>query len=85
MKKHQSKSKPKPKQNKEEKAVTLGDLLNADLVNKLKNTQKELKEQEEKKREQEEQRKKEEKRLKDKNKSFEELLSESAMNWKEFK
>jgi hypothetical protein len=82
-KRKQQKIQAKPKQ--EEKAVTLGDLLNAELVNKLKNTQKELKEQEEKKREQEDQRKKEEKRLKDKNKSFEELLSESAMNWKEFK
>lgn len=84
MKKQHSKSKPtKPK--KDEAAVTLGDLLNTDLVNKLKNTQKELKAEEEKKKEQEEKRVKEEKRLKEKNKSFEELLSESAMNWKEFK
>ena len=83
--KKQKQQKAKAKPNNEEKPVTLGDLLNADLVNKLKNTQKELKEQEEKKRELEEQRKKEEKRLKDKNKSFEELLLESNMNWTEFK
>lgn len=81
MKKQHSKS----KQKKDEAAVTLGDMLNIDLVNKLKTTQKELKEEEEKKREQEVKRLKEERRLKEKNKSFEELLSESSMNWKEFK
>lgn len=83
MKKKHSKTNPKVK--KDEGAVTLGDLLNTDLVNKLKNTQQELKAAEEKKKEQEERRQKEVRRLKEKNKSFEELLTESSMNWKEFK
>lgn len=83
MKKQQSKAKQKPK--KDEAAVTLGDMLNRDLVNKLKNTQQELKVEEERKREAEEQRKKEERRLKEKNKSFEEMLNESSMSWKDFK
>lgn len=83
MKKQHSKLKQKPK--KDEAAVTLGDMLGSDLVNQLKNKQQELKAEEERKKEAEEQRLKEERRLKEKNKSFEELLKESPMNWKEFK
>lgn len=81
MKKQHSKSKPK----KDEAAVTLGDMLNIDLVNQLKTKQKELKEEEERKQEAEARRQKEERRLKEKNKSFEELLKESSMNWQDFK
>ncbi|MBS4191120.1 YqkE family protein [Bacillus sp. FJAT-49705] len=81
MKKKKQHSQPK----KEDKPVTLGDMLNQELMKKLKDTKQELKAEEDKKREEEEQRKKEERRLREKNKSFEELLGESNLNWKEFK
>nr|WP_295971713.1 YqkE family protein [uncultured Bacillus sp.] len=69
----------------EDKPVTLGDLLNADLVNELKERKKEMEKQEEQKKLEEAERKREERRLKEKNKSFEELLNESNFNWKDFK
>jgi hypothetical protein len=81
MKKHQV----KPKSQKDESAITLGDMLNQDLMNKLKETQKELKASEERKLKEEEDRKREERRLKEKNKSFEELLNESNTDWRKFK
>jgi Protein of unknown function (DUF3886) len=68
-----------------DKPVTLGDMLNEDLMKKLKNTKQELKAAEELKKEAEEQKKREERRLKEKNKSFEELFNESSMNWKDYK
>ena len=77
----------KKKQEKQsnDKPVTLGDLLNKDLVSELKEKKKELQNQEEQERLAEEERKREERRLKEKNKSFEELLEESNFNWKDFK
>ena len=68
-----------------DKPVTLGDLLNDHLAQQLKNKKQELKEQEKAKLKAEEERKKEERRQREKNKSFEELLNENAMNWKDFK
>ncbi|HJV31332.1 MAG TPA: YqkE family protein [Bacillales bacterium] len=79
------KRQPKPKTKKDDTAVTLGDMINQDLFKQLKNKQQELKAAEEKRKEEEEQRKREERRLKEKNKSFEELLNESNINWKDFK
>lgn len=70
---------------KDDKPATLGDLLNQDIMEKLKAQQKHLKEQEEQKKQAEIERKKEEQRLREKNKSFEDLLSESDMDWKKFK
>ncbi|ALC90045.1 hypothetical protein AM500_09825 [Bacillus sp. FJAT-18017] len=70
---------------KTETPLTLGDMINQDIFTQLKNRQHELKEEEKQKMEEEENRKREERRLKEKNKSFEELLNESGMNWKEFK
>jgi hypothetical protein len=70
---------------KEDKPATLGDLLNKEIMEKLKAQQKELMEQEEKQKQDEALRKKEEQRLKEKNKSFEDLLTESNMDWKKFK
>ncbi|MGG3564950.1 YqkE family protein [Neobacillus rhizosphaerae] len=70
---------------KDDSAVTLKDLINPNLIKQLKEQQDQLKAEEEKRKEAEEQRKREERRLKEKNKSFEELLNESGMNWKEFK
>jgi hypothetical protein len=80
-KRQNNQSKPK----KEDSAVTLKDLINPDLMKQLKEQQDQLKAEEERKKEEEEQRKRIERRLKEKNKSFEELLNESGMNWKEFK
>ena len=80
------KKKKQPSQvKKDDKPMTLGDLLNQDIMEQLKGKKQELKAVEEKQREEEEQRKREERRLREKNKSFEELLSESHLNWKEFK
>lgn len=80
------KKKPvKVKKTTEDKPVTLGDLLNTDLVNELKERKKEMEKQEEAKKLADEERKREERRLKEKNKSFEELLNESNFNWKDFK
>jgi hypothetical protein len=76
---------PKQKAKKDEGAVTLGDLLNQDLVKQLKERQNELKAAEEKKVQEEEERKREERRLKEKNKSFEELLNESSTDWRNYK
>jgi hypothetical protein len=83
--KKKSKQKIQSKPKKEDSAVTLKDMINPDLLKQLKNQQEELKAVEERKKEEEEQRKREERRLKEKNKSFEDLLNESGMNWKEFK
>ncbi len=82
MKKKQKRQQPVKK---DDKPATLGDLLNQDIMQKLKAQQQELKEEEEKKKQADLQRKKEEQRLREKNKSFEELLSESNMDWKKFK
>lgn len=73
------------KPTKDESKVTLGDMLNQELMKQLKDKQQELKEAEEKKATDEEAKKREERRLKEKNKSFEELLNESQFNWKEYK
>ncbi|WP_075982213.1 YqkE family protein [Bacillus massilinigeriensis] len=81
MKKHQA----KPKQKTDDKPLTLGDLLNKELVNQLKETKTQLKVEEDRKKELEEERKREARRQKEKNKSFEELLNESELNWKEYK
>jgi flagellar basal body L-ring protein FlgH len=70
---------------KDDKPATLGDLLNQDIMEKLKAQKQQLKEAEEQKKQADIQRKKEEQRLREKNKSFEELLSESEMDWKKFK
>jgi hypothetical protein len=83
MKKRQPK--PQPKAKKDESAITLGDILNKDLMKQLKEKQQELKATEEKKLQEEEARKREERRLKEKNKTFEELLNESTTDWKKFK
>ncbi len=80
------KKKRQPSQiNKDDKPMTLGDLLNQDIMEQLKGKKQELKAVEDKQKEEEELRKREERRLREKNKSFEELLGESELNWKEFK
>lgn len=75
----------KSKKNKGEQAVSLTDHLNRDLVEQLKAVKKDLtKEQEEKEAALEQQRIAERKQ-REKNKSFEELFSESSLSWKDFK
>lgn len=69
----------------EDKPVTLGDMLNENLIKQLQEQKQKLKADEEQKKLAEEERKREERRLKEKNKSFEELLNESPMDWKKFK
>lgn len=72
-------------QKKEDQPVTLGDLLNQELMSKLKNTKQQLEEEEQRQKEELEARKREERRLKEKNKTFEELLNESDGDWRKFK
>lgn len=79
------KKQSKSKSQKDDSALTLKDRMNPSLVRQLKEKQQELKAAEERRNEEEEQRKREERRLKEKNKSFEELLQESHLNWKEYK
>ncbi|WP_246140961.1 YqkE family protein [Bacillus marasmi] len=84
-KKQRSKVNQNQKSKKDDAPVTLGDMLNSDLVNQLKNKQQELKAEEVRKQEAEEQRLREERKRREKNKSFEELLNESSISWKDFK
>jgi len=73
------------KKSKDNQAVSLSDHLNSDLLEQLKSVKKNLsKEQEEKKAALEQQRIAERKQ-REKNKSFEELLNESSLTWKDFK
>lgn len=83
--KKQSIQKNQSKPKKDDAAVTLKDMINPDLLKQLKNQQEQLKAAEEKRLEEEEQRKREERRLKEKNKSFEELLNETELDWRKFK
>lgn len=83
--KKKTKQKMQTKPQKDDRPVTLADMINPDLMKQLKNQQEQLKAEEVQKKEAEEQKKREERRLKEKNKSFEDLLNESGMNWKEFK
>ncbi|MFG6118537.1 YqkE family protein [Thalassobacillus sp. B23F22_16] len=64
---------------------SLSDRLNADIVTQLKSKKTQLKQKEEQDKERERQRKIEERKKKEANKSFEELLEESEMDWKKFK
>ncbi|HDX9609451.1 YqkE family protein [Bacillus toyonensis] len=66
-------------------SLTLGDQLNDSLMQQLKNKKKELQVREEKKEVAELERKRQEQKEREKNKSFEELLSESNLTWKDFK
>ncbi|NRD80651.1 YqkE family protein [Bacillus sp. BRMEA1] len=81
MKKRQPASKPK----KDDSPLTLKDMMNPAIIKQLKEQQEQLLVEENRKKEAEEQRKREERKLKEKNKTFEELLNESDMNWKKFK
>ncbi|WP_406944359.1 YqkE family protein [Halobacillus sp. SY10] len=64
---------------------SLGDQLNADVLSKLKSKKTDLKQQAVEREEQEKQRRIEERKRAEANKSFEELLNESELDWKSFK
>ena len=81
--KKQSQRKPAAKQ--EETSLHLGDLLNDDVLGKLRQKKGEWEEAEKKRQEEAERQKREERKRREKNKSFEELLNESDLNWKKFK
>lgn len=83
MKKKKQQRKPASSKNNDE--LTLKDTLQSDMFQALKDKKKELENQESIRKEEEAARIKEEKRLREKNKSFEELLGESSMNWKDYK
>lgn len=85
MKKKQTRQNNQPKKQEKEGSLTLGDLLGGDVLAQLREKQKELSEVESAKKEAEEAKKKEERRLREKNKSFEELLGESSLDWKKYK
>lgn len=68
-----------------DKPLTLGDMLNEDIMKQLKEAKTELKKEEEKKKLEEERKKREERKRREKNKSFEELLNESDLDWRQFK
>ena len=72
------------KQDKDD-SLKLGDRINQDIMSQLLQKQKELTEADHAKKEAEEARKREERKQREKNKSFEELLGESNLNWKSFK
>ncbi|MBA2173706.1 YqkE family protein [Halobacillus locisalis] len=70
---------------KKQEAGTLGDQLNADLLSKLQSKKTELKKQEADREESERLQRIEERKRREANKSFEELLNESELDWKSFK
>ena len=70
---------------KKQQPGSLGDQLNSDVLSKLKSKQTELKKQAVEREEQEKKRRIEERKRREANKSFEELLNESELDWKSFK
>jgi hypothetical protein len=73
-----------PSIEKEEK-ITLKDRLHSNLFEQLKAKKKELEAEEQRKKAEEEARRREEQKRREKNKSFEELLNESDLDWRKFK
>ncbi|MGD6966909.1 YqkE family protein [Rossellomorea vietnamensis] len=82
MKKKQPRKRPSAKNNEE---LTLKDTLQSDVFQALKDKKKELEKEETTRKEEEAEKKRQEARQREKNKSFEELLGESSMNWKDYK
>ncbi|MFJ7928050.1 YqkE family protein [Peribacillus sp. NPDC096622] len=86
MKKKQPRKQNQSKnQDKDSSSLKLGDMINQDIMSQLRQKQKELNEAEQEKRAAEEEKKREERKRREKNKSFEELLGESNLNWKNYK
>ena len=66
-------------------SISLGDMLNPNILSQLQDKKSALKEEEQRRIQQIEKQKREERKRREKNKSFEELLNESNLNWKQFK
>ncbi|CAM3960461.1 YqkE family protein [Lederbergia lenta] len=79
-KKRQSK-----RQEKETSHLKLKDGLNNDILQKLQEKQRELQENEEQEKVAVKKQLAEERKQREKNKSFEELLNETSLNWKDYK
>ena len=77
--------KHKPSKKNDDGSISLGDLLNQDILSQLQDKKSKLKEEEQRRMEEIEKQKREERKRREKNKSFEELLNESNLNWKQFK
>ncbi len=73
------------KKNKDKDQITIKDTLGGNVFEQLKQKKKELEKAEEVRKEEEIKRKEEERRIREKNKSFEELLEDSSLSWKDFK
>lgn len=75
----------KAKKQKQEQEGTLKDVVGEEMLEQLRSKKSDLKKQEEQRQEAERRRKAEERKRREANKSFEELLNESDMDWKQFK
>jgi len=73
------------KKKQDNQTVSVSDYLNEDLKEKLKMVKKDLTIEQQEKEAELERKKIEERKQREKNKSFEELLSESSLSWKDFK
>ncbi|PPA71321.1 YqkE family protein [Jeotgalibacillus proteolyticus] len=76
---------PKQPKQRDERKPTLKDSLNNDLLTKLQETKKDLVNEENRRAEEEKKKKAEAKKRIEQNKSFEELLEESGMDWRDYK
>lgn len=85
MKKKQNRNTHAPKKQAQDDSLKLGDRINQDIMSQLLQAKKELTDAEDAKKEVEEAKKREERKQREKNKSFEELLGESNLNWKNYK
>jgi hypothetical protein len=75
----------KPNKKKDDQAVSVSDHLNNQLLEQLKAVKKGLTQEQEEREAALERKKIEERKQREKNKSFEELLGESSLSWKDFK
>jgi hypothetical protein len=85
MKKKQKIQNQASKKQDKDDSLKLGDLINQDILAQLRDKQKELTEAEAAKKAAVETKKREERKQREKNKSFEELLGESDLDWKKYK
>jgi len=68
-----------------DRGVSLRDRIDKDALEKLKEASRTMREAEEKRKAEEREKRIAEQKVKEKNKSFEELLAESNLDWKKFK
>jgi hypothetical protein len=75
----------KKSKKKDDQTVSVSDHLNSNLLEQLKAVKKGLTQEQEERQAAIERQKQEERKQREKNKSFEELLDESSLSWKNFK